>query len=660
MSHSQDPFATPVPSRREFLKTGIAAAGLAFAGGPRAAGGEAAGADSHGQLTKLSEHVFVYHGPINVGIIRDGTRAMLIDCGDARVMKALPGLGIQTVTRIVFTHHHRDQACGAHALAEGGATIGVPEGERQLFADPASYWNNDRNLWRVYASFRPHPLTLTEPLRVDEAYADGYEIRFGAAVIRVLDTPGHTEGSVSYVVEADGRRVVFCGDCIYDEGRVWDVYSLQKGFARGERKIGGYHGFLGDRWRLVESLGRIRDREPRTLVPSHGRVMSEPARAIEALAERFESCYENYVAISALRHYFPELFTDYAGRPGQMPIRPGIDPPECLRHFGTTWMLVSQTGAALVMDVGSNNIVKQLKTMLEEGQMKRIDALWVTHYHFDHTDGIPRFQQEFDVPCITDRRLAEVLTNPRAWRLPCLAPEAIQVHQPMEDGQSWDWHEFKLTSYFFPGQTLYHAALLAEQEGLRMLFVGDSHTMAGIDDYCAQNRNFLGRGVGFQYCLALIDKLRPTHIFNCHVNPAFTFTDEEIRFMRQTLDERERRFGALVPWEHANYGLDPSWVRCFPYTQQVRPGQAVRLEVVLTNHAATAQTTACRAGLPRAWGGTATDWKAAELPAKAEKSVALTFQVPADAAAGRYIVPVDVRHGPHDLPQFTEALLDVS
>lgn len=659
MSPNHDPFVTSSCSRREFLKTGAAVAGVAFAGGPQAAG-ETAAPDSKGLVTQLSEHVFVYHGPINVGIIRDGDRALLIDCGDGRVAQALPGLGIKSVAQMVFTHHHRDQACGARDFADAGAKVGVPAGERALFADPASYWNNDGNLWRVYASFRPHHLTLTEPLPVDEVYVDGHEFRFGSAAIRVFDTPGHTDGAVSYAVEADGRRVVFCGDCIYDEGRVWDVHSLQQGFSQGERKIGGYHGFMGDRWRLVESLGRIRARQPQTLVPSHGHLMSEPVRAIETLAERFESCYENYVAISALRHYFPELFTGYAGRPGQMPIRPGIDPPGCLRYFGTTWMLVSQTGAALVMDVGSNNTVAQLKKMLEREEIQRVEALWVTHYHFDHTDGIPLFQQEFDVPCITDRRLADVLTNPRAWRLPCLAPEAVRVDRPLEDGQSWEWHEFQLTSYFFPGQTLYHAALLAESEGLRMLFVGDSHTMSGIDDYCAQNRNFLGRDVGFQYCVSLIEKLQPSHIFNCHVNPAFTFTDEEIRFMRQTLDERERRFGALVPWKHANYGLDESWVRCFPYTQQARAGQRVTVDVVFTNHAAAAQASACRAILPSVWGGAATDWQEADLPAKREQGLPLTFQIPDNAAAGRYVVPIDVKHGPHDLPQFAEAVVDVS
>jgi glyoxylase-like metal-dependent hydrolase (beta-lactamase superfamily II) len=660
-------------TRRRFLQIAAGAAGLALAPGVRLAAADRAGGDPQGQspgqapdaqVTRLTEHLAVYHGPINVGIVHDGGKALLIDCGDGSVAEALPTLGITKVEQIVFTHHHRDQACGAYDMAAGGAKIGVPEAEKEHFANPAGYWNDDRQLWRVSRSFRPHPLMLTEPLRVDEAFAGGHQLHFGPAKIGVLSTPGHTEGAVSYLVEVDGRRVVFSGDCIYDEGQIWDLHSLQKGFAKGGRQIGGYHGFLGDRWRLVESLGRIKDLQPQTLVPSHGKLISRPAEAIDALAARLETCYENYVASSALRHYFPELFTDYAGRPGQMPIRPGIKPPDCLRHFGTTWMLVSQGGAAWVMDVGSPRIVTQIKKMLTDGEIKSVAGLWVTHYHNDHTEGIPAFQKEFDCPCITDRRLAEVLVNPTAWRLPCLMPEPIRVHRPMADGQSWPWQEFRLTSYFYPGQTLYHAALLVEHEGLRMFFVGDSHTMAGIDDYCAYNRNWLGRNVGFQYCLDLIEKLRPTHLFNCHVADAFTFTPEEIRFMRQNLDEREKLFGGLVPWDHANYGLDPSWVRCQPYQQKAAAGEKVAVRVIFTNHSAQPRQAACRAVLPRAWSGASqgnatTPWATATLPAKVEGPLELSFQVPAAAGPGRYIIAIDVKYGQWTLPQLTEAMVVV-
>ncbi|MDY0169033.1 MAG: MBL fold metallo-hydrolase [Thermoguttaceae bacterium] len=613
-----------------------------------------------GSVSELSPHLLVYHGPINVGIVRDGARALLIDCGDGSVRNVLASLGIRSVEQLVFTHHHRDQACGAGRFTGDGTKVGVPGEEQAWFDQPMEYWNNDdKYLWKVYASFRPHSLMLADPLEVDEAYSDGHSFDFGPAKVGVLATPGHTEGSVSYVVEVDGRRVVFSGDAIYGEGQAWDVYSLQKGFEKGGRRIGGYHGFMGDRWRLVESLERIVQQQPDLIVPAHGTVMTQPARAVETLTARFEDCYENYVAISALRHYFPELFTDYEGRPGQMPIRPGIEPPDCLRHFGTTWMLVSESGDAFVMDIGSTGIFQQLKKRLDDGEIKSVEGLWVTHYHFDHTAGIPDFQQEFDVPCIADRRLADVLTNPTAWRLPCVDPRPITVHRPTRDGESWQWREFKLTAYFLPGQTLYHGGLLAEAGDLRMFFVGDSHTMAGIDDYCAQNRNWLGRGVGFQYCLDLIERLRPTHIFNCHVNDAFTFTPDEIAFMRKNLDRREQLFGQLVPWEHANFGLDPSWVRAFPYTQQAKAGGDVSVKVVVTNHAAETRPVRCRAAMPKALGGTSGEWQEAEVAAKAEGELPLRWALPADLKPGRCVVPIDVVFAGRSLPQFTEAIVDV-
>ncbi len=664
MAKSNSAHSRWVSSRRMFLQAaagGLAGAALLTPQRLEAEPSESASEQPPpGGVTKLSPHLLVYHGPVNTGIVRDGERALLIDCGDGAVAEAIGPLGIRRVERLVFTHHHRDQACGAHRFATIGAKVGVPAAEQAWFDRPMDYWNNDEKyLWKVYASFRPHNLMLVDPLEVDTAYSDGQTFEFGPAKVHVLSTPGHTEGSVSYVVDVDGRRVVFTGDAIYAEGQVWDVYSLQRGFESGGRRIGGYHGFMGDRWRLVESLGRIADQRPEAIVPAHGTLMHRPRKAIDSLVARFEQCYENYVSTSALRHYFPAIFADYADRPGQMPIRPGMDPPACLRHFGTTWMLVSESGDAFVMDIGSAGIFQQLKRMLAENEIKSIEALWVTHYHFDHTAGIPDFQQEFEVPCIADRRLAEVLAHPTAWRLPCVDPRPITVHRPTGDGESWRWREFKLTAYFLPGQTLYHGGLLVESGELRMFFVGDSHTMAGIDDYCAYNRNWLGRGAGFQYCNDLIEKLKPTHIFNCHVDDAFTFTPEELAFMRESLDRREELFGRLVPWEHANFGLDPSWVRAFPYTQQASPGGEVSVKLVVTNHADEARLVRCRPVMPQALGGVVGAWQEGEVAAKTEGELPLRWTLPAELPPGRYVLPIDVVFADWVLPQWAEAIIDV-
>ncbi len=641
-------------SRRDFLcNAGIASVGLA--GG---AIGQSKAEAATGQLTKLGEHLLVYQGPINVGIVRDGSKALLIDCGDGSVSETLAKQGITSVDQLMFTHHHRDQACGAHAFA-AGARIGVPAAEREHFGNVEAYWNSPNSRWHIY-NFHPHHLMLAESVRVDAALEDGQTITWGPAKIRVLATPGHTDGSVSYVVLVDGKRVVFCGDAIYDEGQVWDIHSMQKGFQRGERRIGDYHGFLGTRPELTESLERIKEAKPELLVPSHGRIMSDPAKAIDTLVARLDACYDKYVAISALRHYFPELFTQYVGNKDHMPIRPGKTPPDCLRHFGTTWMLVSRDKAAFPMDCGSPRVVKWLEGLLEKGEINKVEGLWVTHYHDDHVNAIPEFQKTFDCPCYTDRHVAQVIGNPMAWRLPCISPSVARVDRPTRDGQSWQWHEFKMTAYFYPGQTLYHAALLVEGQGVRMFFVGDSHTMGGIDDYCSINRNWLGRGVGFDYCIALIEKLQPTHIFNCHVADAFTFTPEECRFMRANLAEREKLFGQIVPWDHANYGMDEPWVRCFPYEQQAAPGGKVTFDLVVTNHSADSRKATCRAVLPRAWGGNSTGWTGVEIPAKTDGRAKLAFDVPANAKAGRYVIPVDLKYDEWNLPQFTEAVVVIA
>jgi len=243
---------------------------------------------------------------------------------------------------------------------------------------------------------------------------------------------GHTDGSLSYLVEVDGRRVAFCGDAICDEGQIWELYSLQKGTTTTD-----YHGFLGARPQLVESLGRIKAAGPQILVPSHGRIMDQLARAIDTLLARLDRCYDKYVAISALRHYFPKMFAAYADRKDHMPIRRGKPVPACLRHFGTTWLLVSQDGPAWAMDCGSPAVVKWLQGLITKGEIRAVEGLWVTHYHDDHVDAIPNFQKVFDCPCITDRSVAEVITRP--WPGGCRAsrPVPARVDRPTGDGQSW-------------------------------------------------------------------------------------------------------------------------------------------------------------------------------------------------------------------------------
>jgi len=492
---------------------------------------------------------------------------------------------------------------------------------------------------------------LTRPLPADDAFADGDAFTWGPAKIRALATPGHTDGSVSYLVEADGLRVLFCGDAIYDHGQVWDLHSLQHGMGRWR----DYHGFLGALPSLAASLRRMRDEQPDLLAPSHGRVMNRPAEAINALVSRLQGCFDSYTAVSALRHYDPDVFgPDEAGV--RMPFCPPLPPPACLRHVDTTWVLIAADKSALVMDCGTPRVVAEVKRLIAAGEIRAVEGLWITHYHDDHVDAVPAFQEAFDCPCIADRSVAAVIADPTAWRLPCLSPAKVRVDRVTADGESWLWHEYRLTACHLPGQTLYHGGLLAEGGGRRLFFSGDSFAPAGMDDYCAQNRIFFGDGVGFHRCLDALRSLRPTHLFNPHVDTAFVFSEEQLAAMRNNLAQRESLLAALLPWDHPNYGVDESWVRCHPYEQRVHPGGEAVLDVVVTNHSAVSHTVVCEPAPP--WASAASPPQArARLPEKSEGRLRLTLRMPAGLPPGRHVIPITIHYGSWRLPQFAETIV---
>lgn len=619
--------------------------------------------------TQLNDLLFVHHGCCNVGIIRAGERALLLDCGNGDVETTLSALGITTIDHILFTHHHRDSASGVTKIATATTRIGVPAAERAWFAAVETFWDDPKMRWHLY-NVHPHNLMLAASVTVHDAYAEGDQIQWGDVTITVLSTPGHTDGSVAYVVDAAGERVVFCGDLIYDSGQLWELYSLQKGNAR----VTDYHGFLGDRQRVLQSLDKIVATQPTRLIPTHGVIMQQPTAAVHQLRQQLAECYDSYVAISALRYYFPDMFADYAGRPGHMSIREGKAVPPFLRHIGTTWIVISATKAALVMDCGDSAVLQALRQFQANGEITEVTACWVTHYHDDHVDMLDQFQAAYPCPTYADSSVAAVVSAPHAFRLPCLSPTTVRIDQITQEGESWQWNEFRLTAYHFPGQTYYHGGLLVEGQGMRLFFSGDSFTMAGIDDYCSGNRNLLGAGIGYDHCLALLAELQPTHIFNCHVGPAFEFTSDEIAHMRANLAERVQSYGRLLPWDHPNYGLDEQWVRCEPYEQQLLPGVATTLTVVVTNHSAVAKAVRCQPILPTAW-RTSNPEQQITIPAHSEGRLLFTIAIPhalltnethqraatidhtTAAPPQRIVIPIEVTYDGRALGQFREAIL---
>ncbi len=368
-------------------------------------------------MEQLTPRIAVHVAHINVGVLQSDQGATLVDCC-ADVPAAVGAAGI---ARVAMTHYHRDQAVGLADAVASGAELHVPATERGLFDGVEAHWADEKRRWHLYDD-HPFPPVMAESVTVGAGIQDGDTFDWCGMAVTALHTPGHTNGSMSYLVQDGDTRVAFVGDVMYDGGRLWDIYSLQK----GEDGLTDYHGFLGARHELAASLNRLRDAQPDIIVPSHGDIIRDPADAISRLLERLDACYDQYAAVAALRFYFPRLFTQFEGREDHMPIREGIDPPTFLRHVGTSWIVVSDSGEAYVMDCGAPRVLEALAEMREASEIVDVTGFWITHYHDDHVDEIPAFQATYDCVTRADGVVADVVTRPEAHRIPCISPAAAR------------------------------------------------------------------------------------------------------------------------------------------------------------------------------------------------------------------------------------------
>jgi len=605
-------------------------------------------------------------GAVNCGVLRSDDHALLIDCDDTITPERLRDMGIEQVDSILFTQYRRANTAGAYAFAAEGAQLVGSAAERHLFEDVESYWADFNNRWHIY-HHQPGPQVPHLPLPLSRTVSEGDTIAWRGYSIRVLDTPGMTDGAVSYWIEIDGASWCFCGDLLYGPGKLWDVYSLQKGWMG----IWDYHGFMGNRQKLIPSLQRVASPAPDHLLPSHGDPLDAPDEAIELLLDRLEALERNYVSITCLNHYFPALYSGRSDDPMRMaPARTRPRPPFIKRVAFTSFAILSDDGPALLIDCGMDDVLTRLDRWIARERTTAIEGCWVSHYHDDHVDSLGRLARR-GIPVICDQHMAEVLEHPERYFLPCISPNPCKVDRVTAEGESWDWHEFKLTAYHFPGQTYYHGGLLVEGHGVKVFFAGDSGSPTGVDDHCCPNRVFLGEGLGFRQCIALWRELEPDYVFNQHQERAFCFSTEELDRLDATLAEREALLTEMLPWPNVNFCLDENWCRCYPYEQTVAAGSCFALDVQFTNHGPDPVRAQVKPLLPEGWSWDA-DSGAHEVtvPAHTQGSVdgycqrpdiaaRLWITIPEDTEPGLFVLPARVTWGDRYLGPFRHGLVRV-
>jgi hydroxyacylglutathione hydrolase len=140
-------------------------------------------------------------------------QALVVDAGDEtqRVVERLAALGVRA-THLLHTHAHIDHIGALADLRERtGATGLLHHADLPLYATL-----HEQARW----------LGVAPPRRValDGDLTDGDRFRLGDATLDVLHTPGHTPGSTSLALRANGTTKLLSGDTLFSGsvGR-WDL-----------------------------------------------------------------------------------------------------------------------------------------------------------------------------------------------------------------------------------------------------------------------------------------------------------------------------------------------------------------------------------------------------------------------------------------------------
>ena len=147
-------------------------------------------------------------GPLagNCSIVMDqqSAQAAVIDPGGdaAIIIERLDALKAN-VCAIVHTHPHIDHVGATVPLMQHTGLVGrIHESDRDVY-----------NMMQTQAAMLGVPAPATSELEGD--LVDDMVIAIGELELAVLHTPGHTPGSLSYMVHTDAGSCVFSGDTLF-------------------------------------------------------------------------------------------------------------------------------------------------------------------------------------------------------------------------------------------------------------------------------------------------------------------------------------------------------------------------------------------------------------------------------------------------------------
>src|SRR5215216_5380084 len=607
-------------------------------------------------MQKINDQIYLFQDTCNVYVLASGSVAVLVDFGNGDVLDHLAEIGVERVTDVLMTHHHRDQGQGLARAVQAGIRIWVPHIEQDLFHSIDVHWQA-REVYNNY-NVRQDRFSLLESVPVAGTLQD-YEIhQFGAHTLTVLPTPGHTTGSISLLVEINGQRVLFCGDLIYGPGKVVSLAATQWTYNGAEGVASG-----------LASLLDLQDRQIDLLLPSHGHPVDDPQSAIALLIERFWELLQR-------RKQNPRLF-ELREKPYQQVLPTGegsnrAGTPHLLMHrasMANMYVLLSESGKALFIDfgydfvtgiaAGSDRAARRpwlytLPALKAQFGVQKIDVVLPTHYHDDHVAGCNLLRRVEGTQVWAAENFANILENPAHYDLPCLWYDPIPVDRYLPLDQPIAWEEYTLTLHPLPGHTRYAVAVEFEVDGLHILATGDQYQ--GDDglswNYVYQNRYAIG---DYAATAKLYHRLQPDLIISGHWQP-LRVTPEYLQKIAEDAEALDRLHREMLP-EMPDLGAEGFLARITPYQSTVPAGETSLFEVEIRNPFPLTEEAVIRVVPPPGW-DVEPDVQTLQISDVYQFSFKAT--PPPGLAVRRARLAVDLTIGGHRFGQQAEALITVA
>ncbi len=205
---------------------------------------------------------------VGVYLIEEAGSVTIVDAGVPGYWDELPrelaamGRSLEDVAAVVLTHGHSDHIGFAERLrSERGVPVSVHELDAALargeVPNPSAGMGSRKltSLLGFLVWGARHGALRTKALTEVATFGDGATLDVPGA-LRVIRTPGHTEGSV--VLHAAGVDALLMGDAIA-------TYNVLTGLSGPQIAP-----FSADPGQALESLGQLEGIEARWVLPGHG------------------------------------------------------------------------------------------------------------------------------------------------------------------------------------------------------------------------------------------------------------------------------------------------------------------------------------------------------------------------------------------------------